>query len=220
MPSQVVFLIDTNVEECFEESCSSLSNTISLSCLRILHFLSSSLEKRGLARCRKLQHTPVKWSYKFFNSRNFGARIESHRLYDFKIKYFEEFENEIQRRFESAARTVKSSNQSKPSDMLSLALMQLLADFQWESPDITSPVKGRRHKKEPSPEFKKFAVVFTKCPKNALQLKQFCGKQVLDSDVLLDSLLPGTLFKQFCTMTKINLHWIDTQHVKYYVSNI
>lgn len=218
MLTQIVFLIDTNVEECFTENCGFLSNCISLSCLRLLHTLSANVEKRGLAKSTKLHHSPIKWSYKFFSSKSYGSKIEPHRLYDFKLKYFEEFENEIQRRFENNSTSVNASKASKPCDMLHLALMQLLADFQWENPDITSPVKGRRPKKEVNSHHKNLALIFTKCPKNSMQMKQFCGKQVPDTEVFIDSLLPGNLLDQFHSMTKINLHWIDTHHSKFYVS--
>lgn len=221
MLTQVVFLIDTNIEECYTENNTSLSNYISLSCLRILHTLSANEEKRGYAKTTKFLHTPIKWSYKFFNSNSFGTKIESHRFYDFKLKYFDEFENEIQRRFESSlakSKDVASVSQSKSCDILNLAFMQLLSDFHWENPDITSPVKGRRTRKDGHSQRNNYAVVFTKCPKNPAQLKQFCGKQVPDFEVFRDSLFPGNLLEQFHSVSKLNLHWIDTQHVDYHVS--
>ncbi|WAR00363.1 TICRR-like protein [Mya arenaria] len=108
-----------------------------------------------------------------------------------------EFENEVQRRYESSGTGKVQSSAIKPSDSIHLALMQLLADFQWESPDLTSPLKGRKNKKEAQLSYK-YAVLFTRCPKTASELKRFTGKQVPDADVFLDTLLPGSLYEQFC----------------------
>jgi len=219
MLTQVVFLIDTSIQEGCTQNSLSLSNHISLACLRILHSLSATADKNGNTKSKFL-HTPVKWSYKFFSSKCFGTKVESHRFYDLKLKYYDEFENEIQRQFESDISKAKTTalNQSKSCDMLSLALMQLLSDFQWENPDITSPVKGRRANINQHITHKNFAVLFTKCPKNSTQLKQFCGKQVPDLEVFVDSLFPGNLLEQFKSRSKVNLQWIDTQHFQQYVS--
>ncbi|XP_052797062.1 treslin-like [Mya arenaria] len=211
MRNQIVFLIDTDIDECFGNSITKLSNSICLTCLRLLHFLSSQNEKKGTVKKSKLQHTPIKWSYKFFNSKTCATKLESHKLYDLKLKYFEEFENEVQRRYESSGTGKVQSSAIKPSDSIHLALMQLLADFQWESPDLTSPLKGRKNKKEAQLSYK-YAVLFTRCPKTASELKRFTGKQVPDADVFLDTLLPGSLYEQFCKVNKISLYFVDTHH--------
>lgn len=223
MLNQIIFLIDTNVDRCIKDNPTSLSNAVCLSCFRLLHFLSSESEKGAPTKISKLHHTKVKWSYKFFNSKNFVSKIDNHRLYDLRLKYFEEFENEVLRRFESSVSDGKvsmSNSNTKAGDNLHLALMQLLADFSWENPDISSPVKGRRHRKASKPSKKNTVILFSRTPKTFPQLKEFGGKQVLDEDIFLDVILPGSLFQQFCEVTRISLNWVDTQHSKYLVNNI
>ena len=218
MRSQVVFLIDTDIEHCYSSNITKLSNSVCLGCLRILHHLSSQNDKGGLVRKSKLQHTLVKWSYKFFSSKAFATKIETHKFYDFRLKYFEEFENEVQRRFELSETEKNKLSTCCPSDSIHLALMQLLADFQWENTDILSPVKGKRSRKSnKTSNNQNLVVLFSKCPKTTSELKLFCGKQVPDSDVFLDALLPGSLHQQFCNINHLKLYILDTHHSKFWV---
>ena len=209
MTCQIAFLIDTHVEESNANQLPSLTNAINLTGFRLLHFLSAKFEKKGIDRISKQSHTSVKWGYKFFNSRSCVTRIEQHRLRDFKLKYFEEFENEVQRRLETKAQCLDSAvKQVRQSECLSKALTEILSDFPWERPDITSPVRGRKKKKETS-FITNIVILFTRCPKSALELKSFTGKQVPDSEVFLDSLLPPALYHQFCNVNQLSLYWID-----------
>lgn len=216
---QVVFLIDTDIDKCFKDSPVLLSNAVCRSCFRLLHHFSSTFEKRGTVGKSRLSQTNVKWGYKFFSRRVGQSRIESHRLYDFKLKYFEEFENDVNQRFECCYNLQRNSvlKSVKPVDSLNRAFTELLADFQWENPDLFSPVKGRRNKKEENFS-SNHVFLFSKCPKNGIELKEFTGKQVPDEDVLLYSMFPNTLFHQFCQVTRLSMHWIDTEHISFLVS--
>ncbi|KAL4228259.1 hypothetical protein ACF0H5_013692 [Mactra antiquata] len=214
---QVVFLIDTDIDRCFNESPVLLSNAVCRSCFRLLHHFSSDHEKRGTIGKSRFSSSSVKWGYKFFR-RNLGqSRIETHKLYDFKLKYFEEFENDVHRRFELSASSRHTANESKSKQVksvesLSRSLTELLADFQWENPDLMSPIKGKRNKKSDNIRTN-HVFLFTKCPKNASELKDFTGKQVPDADIFLHSVFPNTLYQQFCHVARLSMHWIDTEHV-------
>ena len=210
MSSQIALLIDTNVDDIDLNQLSLVSNSICLTAFRLLHFLVAKFEKRGIEKSSKLSHTAVKWGYKFFNSRSYATRIEQHRLRDVKLKYFEEFENEVQRRIENKVQCLESAvKKIKPCDCLSKALTELLSDFPWERPDITSPIKGRKKKKETN-RTTNLVVLFTTCPKSAQDFKLFTGKQVPDFEIFLDSVLPPALFHQFCNVSQLSLNWIDT----------
>ena len=215
MSGQIALLIDTYVDDTDLNQLPAVSNAISLTAFRLLHFLSAKFEKKGFEKTSKLSHTAVKWGYKFFNSRSFVTRIEQHRLRDFKLKYFEEFENEIQRRLENKPQCLeKAVKKIKPCECIAKALTELLSDFPWERPDITSPVRGRKRKKEvDSRNTCNLAVLFTRCPKSGPELKLFTGKQVPDTEVFLDSLLSPALFHQFCNITQLSLSWIDTEEL-------
>ena len=213
MTTQIALLIDTYVDGVDSNQLASVSNSICLTAFRLLHFLSSKFEKKGIERISKQSHTAVKWGYKFFNSREYVTRIEQHRLRDFKLKYFEEFENEVQRRLENKPQCLKTTvKKIKPCECTSKALTELLSDFPWERPDITSPVRGRKKKKETS-FGTNLVILFTRCPKSGPELKLFTGKQVPDSEVFLDSLLPPALFHQFCNVSQLSLNWIDTDEL-------
>lgn len=207
MSCQIALLIDTHVENIELSQLSSISNSISLTAFRLLHFLAAKFEKKGIEKISKQSHTSVKWGFKFFNSRSYVTRIEQHRLRDFKLRYFEEFENEVQRRIENKAQCLEAVRKCTPCECLSKALTELLSDFQWERPDITSPVRGRKKKKEKT--VRNFVIIFTGCPKSTFELKSFTGKQVPDFEVFLDCLLPPALYHQFCNVSQLSLNWID-----------
>lgn len=209
MSVQIVFLIDTELND-NNESSEVLRNSICLSCIRLLSHLSSHLDKNGPTRKSKQNNQKLKWSFKFFNSRTNHARIETHKLYDFKLRYFEQFENEVQKRFQNVNQKREFTSKTfKPVDSLNKAFTEILADFKWETPDFWSPVKGKKFRKE-NRDKGNLVVLFTKCPKNFLNLKEFTGKRVLDEEIFLNSLFPNTLFEQFCKISKLNLYWIDT----------
>ena len=209
MTCQIAFLIDSHVDKYNVNQLSSLTNAINLTGFRLLQFLSAKFEKKGIDRISKQSHTAIKWGYKFFSSRSCATRIEQHRFRDFKLKYFEEFENEVQRRLENKPQCLNLAvKKVRPSECLSKALTEILSDFPWERPDITSPIRGRKKKKETS-IVTNVVVLFARCPKNASELKSFTGKQVPDSEVFLDSLLPSALFHQFCDVNQLSLYWID-----------
>ena len=203
--SKVVFLIDTITEQDNAESLIQLSNSICLSCLRLLLFFSSEAEKGGKTKKSRVSQTGVKWGYKFFSSKSVRTKIEFHKFLEFKLKYFEEFENEVQRRFDTNVNIVSTV---KPAISLSKALTELLSDFPWEGPDISSPVKGRRNPR--ILKGKNYVYLFSACPRSAAQLKTFSGKRVPDADVFLDSFLPSSLYQEFCFTSKLSLNWIDT----------
>ena len=209
MSCQIAFLIDSYVENKNTNQLSSLANAINLTGFRLLHYLSAKFEKKGLDRISKQSHTTVKWGYKFFNSTSCATRIEQHRFRDFKLKYFEEFENEVQRRLETQPQCLNLAvKKVRPSECLSKALTEILSDFPWERLDITSPIRGRKKKKESS-LVKNIVILFARCPKSSSELKTFTGKRVPDSEVFLDSLLPPALFHQFCDVNQLSLYWID-----------
>lgn len=214
---QIVFLIDTNLENC-PDLQSSFASSVCLSCLRLLSHLSARFEKCLMSRKAKHSNMNLKWSYKFFNSKVHHTRIESHKMYDNKLRYFEEFENEIQRRIEQKITNTQMSalRPVKAADNISKAFTEILADFKWESQELLSPVKGKRFRKDVSEQIN-LVFLFTDCPKSFLQLKEFTGKRVPDEEIFLSSLFPNTLLKQFCKTAKLTLHWIDTHHFTYMV---
>lgn len=228
---QAVFLIDTfienlptNYEQVIEEYC----KTISLSTLRILSYLS--LENRNNEGQKRPKAASLKWGYKFFNSRCHSLKVEKYSFKELKLKHFEEFEREIQRRmkilvknslksesiYQSKTISKKTDNKMSPCDCFNRTLSELIDDYEWETPDLFSPIKCRKLKKRnESKNLVKdssgnFVFLFSICPKSTTSLRQFVKKKVLDSSVFLDSLMPASLFSKFCEELKLKLFWIDT----------
>lgn len=228
---QAVFLIDTfienlpvNYEQFIEEYC----KTISLSTLRILSYLS--FENRNNEGQKRPKASSLKWGYKFFDSRSHSLKVEKYSFKELKLKHFEEFEREIQRRIKilvknslkseslnhSKSTSKKTDNKISPCDCFIRTLSELIDDYEWETPDLFSPIKRRKFKKRNESKnlikdsSGNFAFLFSICPKSTTSLRQFAKKKVLDSSVFLDSLMPASLFSKFCEELKLKLFWIDT----------
>ncbi|KAL3865702.1 hypothetical protein ACJMK2_043064, partial [Sinanodonta woodiana] len=215
---QIVFLIDINqINLLNNQSSSSLANITSLSCFRILHYLSSTVDKQTCSKTQRLKRLPLKWGYNFFSSNSYIFKVQHVQFRPFKKRYFEEFENELERRYEEhsdASRSHKSKVHGKyvPTELLNRALTEVLGDFPWENPDLSSPVKNRHRRKELGTgaiRHKNYVVLFTPCPKNSKQMKAFTGKRVLDSEIFRDSFMPPSLLDAFQDI-KLSLLWIDS----------
>ncbi|KAK3608162.1 hypothetical protein CHS0354_034121 [Potamilus streckersoni] len=218
---QIVFLIDINQINLLSNTSSySLANITSLSCFRILHYLSSTVDKQTCSKALRLKRVPLKWGYRFFSSNSYIFKVQQVQFRPFKKRYFEEFENELERRYEehcNACQSHKSKIQGKlvPTELLNRALTELLGDFPWENPDLSSPVKNKHRRKEfgtgavSSCRHKNYVALFTPCPKNSKQMKAFTGKRVLDAEIFRDAFMPPSLLDAFQDI-KLSLLWIDS----------
>ncbi|CAC5396896.1 unnamed protein product [Mytilus coruscus] len=217
---QAVFLIDTFSEDALDISLQ-YSRTLALSIFRILCHLSADFPQN--TKQKRTKHNLLKWGFKFFDSRLHCLKVEKYSFKEFKLKYFEEFERELLKRIKLVQKNIDAKSSSRkvskisPSDCLTRSLTELTHDFEWETPDLFSPVKRRKiHEKKGSLSLDteqpsgNYVFMFTKCPKSAAGLRQFARKRVLDSDVFLDSLMPAYLFSKFCDGLKLKLVWIDT----------
>lgn len=196
----------------------------------------------------KKRQSSLQWGYKFFTSNKLPGKTDHHQLKDFKLRYFEEFEKELKKQFEElnddpvntktnpsrkdgrsspTATERRKSNGPSPSECLKRTLSHVLYDFNWENPDITSPIISRKSslskKKRSSNSGHRgsdcsissgphnLVFLFQTCPSSKLELRHFAGKMVVDSEVLLDSFMPPSLFKEFVVNRNLSLYWIDHQ---------
>ncbi|CAG2246077.1 unnamed protein product [Mytilus edulis] len=184
---QAVFLIDTFSEDDLEISLH-YSRTLTLSIFRILGHLSADFPQN--TKQKKTKHSLLKWGYKFFDSRLHCIKVEKYSFKEFKLKYFEEFERELLKRIKLVQKNVDAKSSSRksskmsPSDCLTRSLTDLTQDFEWETPDLFSPVKRRKiHQKKGSLNLDteqasgNYVFMFTKCPKSAASLRQFAKKK-------------------------------------------
>ncbi|NP_001165777.1 treslin [Xenopus laevis] len=207
----VVLLVDTA-----ESSDKSRLRRVSL---RLLNFLAC---RAGLGQ--------VRWSYRFLNSS--GGRCRPPRRSDLRElgpRGWEEFEDELEACWERARNCRPSSTQSSRAQLLQTALMETLADFQWDRPDITSPTKptllrSRRGRivaadeplKDDSPDnfinphSRNSIFLLSSCPHSGTELGQFAATSGdFSTQKVMDKLLPKSLQK-IVSSKRVRVYWLDT----------
>ena len=213
--NKVVFVIDIYVNRKTQSDVSSIENyvkQVTLSAFRLLSYFVGISKESTNSKKRKRKKQNLQWGFKFFSSKSLNLKCEQHRFKDFKNRVFDEFERELNKRVsECNGANQKTENASKkyPCQFIGCALKELLADFQWETPDIFSPVKRSQKKTENDHNGnEKFVFLFSTCPTTAQSLRQFSGKVVLDGDIFIDALMGQTLLNSF-QQYKLRLFWID-----------
>ncbi|OCT86818.1 treslin-like isoform X2 [Xenopus laevis] len=205
----VVLLVDTA-----ESSDKSRLRRVSL---RLLNFLAC---RAGLGQ--------VRWSYRFLNS--LGGRCRPPRRSDLRQlgpRGWEEFEDELESCWERAQNCRSSSTKSSRAQLIQTALMETLADFQWDRPDITSPTKpnllrSRRGRivaadeplKAEPPDIsnrncRNTIFLLSPCPHSRTELGQFAAKSGdFEAQKVMDKLLPKSLQK-IVISKRVRVYWLD-----------
>lgn len=193
----------------------------------------------------KVQHDSknLQWGYKFYNSKQRKGAKQNFR--DFDLKSFEEFESDLVSRFMHSsfktdgltpaeatdvfvdgAGAINSEDDVDPSDALCNVLTEMVYDFQWDRPDLRSPVKMTRVKllKKPllskfnntkhdlDPPQHKFVFLYSDCPHTLGDVLNF-GDCLQNSRSLLRSFLSNHMYKKFHENLNIRLFWIDVDGV-------
>lgn len=226
MASQnVVFAIDVDYRP--EETSSGYENHIKHWILRVLLSFGN---KYGLEK--------VRWGYKFFHSRTVKSAALITRRADFKElheKAFGDFEEDLHVKFNVDEKSPngkcreKAQNKLKPSpsSCIQNALKEILLDFQWDRPDLTSPTKmtlrprrssrnGRHVPLQDDDLDKNVLFVVSECPRSKRELGDYVclhredGRQHKDvrEQVLSRSLI------DMLTQRKVVLHWADSGILK------
>lgn len=218
---KILFLVDVNQGK-LDIECDNkvFANRISLSAFRILTALDEKVLNKKILK-RSNRNLQLQWSYKIFNSSQYKLMRHVNPFKEFKNRYFEEFENAVERNVETAIQEVNPhdelrenlSGKQYPANVLNKVLNEIALDYQWDDSDIFSPVKhvkSRRKsmKNEQNHRRENMVFLFANSPKNPLELRQFSGKVVLDDDIFLDSFMPPDLVHKL--LHNVKLHWIDT----------
>ncbi|XP_043083123.1 treslin isoform X2 [Puntigrus tetrazona] len=227
MASQnVVFAIDVDYRP-EETNSTTHQNHLKQWILRVLLSLG---HKHGLEK--------VRWGYKFFQSRTVKSAALLTRGSDFKElqeKVFSDFEEELLGKFSVEGKSPKSrekSNKLKPSpaSCVQNALKEILLDFQWDRPDLTSPTKvtlrprrsSRSGRNVPLENYDVLSVdrnvlfVVSECPRSKAELEDYLSIRRdggrLHRDIH-EQVLPKGLIDML-TQRKVVLHWADSGLLK------
>ena len=232
---QIVFLIDLSTAVPKNEADSSsdqIAPCIRTSTLKLLTYFSNKVP--DVLRLKSLR-----WGFKFCNS--VSMRFQKYDFLDFTIDNFEEFESKVDDALESerlkthglvkerkavddAPHDVAGTggwaagdDETDAVDNLKHTLREVLHDFQWDRPDISSPIRhvSRRHargRKNDNDEPRQHNMVFffSRCPRGRRSLCTFAGvgENATRHDVL-SAFMPNTLYRQFYESSKIKLYWVD-----------
>ena len=217
---QVVFLVDVSIGVRFsgdDANFECLLNKTRLSALKILTFLEDTLPVTH-------KSTNLKWGFKFFNFCTFNTNIERYEFKDFSIRTFEQFESLLENKSVAERAKVRADRQGDPSctiNVLSSALKEIVTDYQWDFPDITSPVRPARCRKvRTSDEPKQYNYVFIlgPCPQTIDHWNSFTSRKHQTNNEtsppkpkeVRETILPPMVSTIFCDQKNIKPFWVDT----------
>lgn len=229
---QIVFLIDSN-PSFWGSNFSSVeaANAIRLCVLKVLTYF---------ADYGKRKRSSLRWGYKFFSSRSLLHQFERHEFKEFTVTVFEEFETLVCKKLtESFAHDLQGSlveHNSQDGDestrrkkapaaakCISCAFTNTVHDFQWEKPDLSSPIRRTRENNAESlhgncrSKTQNVMFLLSGCPSDEFAISYFTGEtssSLATLESLNNILMPPVLNKEFKDR-HITLQWINTGNNQY-----
>lgn len=210
---QIVFLVDVfskrhfvkqeDLEEVSELRC----RAISLCVLRLLLHFNAPVEHSTRTK-------PLTWGFKFFNSRILSIEYKRRKFYNLDSDSFRRFEKEMEERFASVCsqNETESKQTCSGAKALSCSFTEILHDFSWTTPDISSPFRNGKgaHLKDGLKRPKNFLFVLGDCPLGNSDLQFYFGrKEVFNEDVLMKEVFSPALYEEFRSTCDLSLFWID-----------
>ncbi|XP_045116166.1 uncharacterized protein LOC123507346 isoform X2 [Portunus trituberculatus] len=136
-----VFVVDLSklVSLCSSVNESEHIAKIKLLCLKLLQNFSTKTKRA---------HEDVQWSWKFYDSHTSRLDTSRRHFLDFEMNAFRKFEAQLTDKYRKASdnklvleERERSMYELPHSFLLKQALLEVLLDYTWDSPDISSPVK-------------------------------------------------------------------------------
>jgi hypothetical protein len=191
-----------------EEIYNLKSRAISLCVLRLLLHFNSVYENGKIS--------PLKWGFKFYNSNVLNFEYKQRRFHELNSESFEKFEEEMKQRFINARDSQNSSKNSTTVGVKSLtcSLTEILHDFPWTTPDISSPSKSAKDDQFniEGRKSRDYLFVIGECPLSLIDMCQFLGRNEssFDAEVVFKEMFSEALYNEFYSKCGLSLFWIDS----------
>ncbi|XP_017554944.1 treslin isoform X1 [Pygocentrus nattereri] len=169
----------------------------------------------------------VRWGYRFFHSRTVQGAGLMTRGTDFRelqVKAFGEFEEELVK-YGANHKTSDEQRrlQPSPANCMQNALKEILLDFQWDRPDITSPTKLTLRPRRSCRSSKNISLaddelsclgknvlfVVSTCPHSKSELEEFLRSSDSGGHRDLHELVLAKRIRDLLIQKKVVLHWAD-----------
>lgn len=170
----------------------------------------------------------TRWGYKFYSSSGLARQRMEKRLFcEFNLENFEDFEDDLVRRFEHYRQACEAIDRSgscsgpekdAPCSVLRAALTQVFSEYQWDAPSLSSPVKwkSRRRKRNcvaehcEGEEEVNYIFNISPCPRTEDDVAAFLKKAPATDGEVADHILPGHLRRLLLASASVKFFWIDT----------
>ncbi len=226
---KVVFLLDTNFgSDRFEgEDRSSKCAAVARGCvLKVLAYLASRV---------RYQFKNLQWGFLFYNSQTDASFKCCSGFKEFETPHFEDFENQVDLEFEkyhcskiSHHKDGPDTNVNESADKLRDALREIVCRFQWDQPDISSPVKkpnrtlrrtrsmlpesfSSSHGDTHDTQKHNLVVLLSNCSQSVSEFLQM--RKVRSPVDLLSCFMPSHLHDKFHRECRIKMYWIYSDQV-------
>ncbi|XP_053742200.1 treslin [Synchiropus splendidus] len=166
----------------------------------------------------------VRWGYKFFQSktnRNGSVRQRGADFKELRYKLFEDFEMELDAMLDVRGRSCSSSRTQSAS--VQKVLKEVVLDFPWDLPDITSPTKLSLRPRRPGRvgniivhdealnSGKNLVFIVSECPRSWSQLVNYLSfESPHDREADVSQLLIAKNIHDIMIQKQVVLHWVDS----------